>query len=1417
MESAVEALRKAASKDKTQAIQAAVGELNTILTLLKLSSSTKVLASICDTFRDGFTALYTAFPLLMFQFSAAVLRAIFRDKIEPADNAVRYAWEIVQKAVVSSVLDFLEQNPSESNKTAAATALYPTIRDLYYPLDPESVKWQSPNLIFNVNMLLGETVTDHPENQSRLRSNKVLGPKRMASTLSQSRDFFAIDSLLGLIGALLPARQPAAKRAAFVDAVFPSALFPRSAQIKSLIAAAGKEWDPVVTQIINECLAKADIAFPQPFYISGLRTSTPLPNIVDPLYVDNKGLFANIEQDGVLDSYQVSFTSVERVSLTGATGGGGASVTLQLCAAPLVGGGTGLEGPQTPHRQAFTMAFQLKAVDRVRFVEVFRARGLGKLISDATDRKVSTLAECLSLEFTSKIGSEKGPATQQEKVAKVEQLWQSNEDDTGWGEPTSPLVTARTRALLSLSASKPKPKSGEIEVAASDLQAASSEREREALLGDELSDVSVSDDETRASAPAPAVAKKVKASKRAARPVVLDSDEEDGGSGSGAPTGTKVASTKAARKSTPRESIVMDSGKEAGGARARRATARKVAVMEGEDEGEGEEEERDGFIPPTDDAMDEDFEPTQTQNPAKAPARDMRATRKAARVSAGAAAKNENGARCEEPVPRLTKRSAEHLSSTEDAIEKTTATSGIASKPASKAQDTMRVSVEGDECQTRRDEIATTLAKAQTTSSRVADAKRQKRAKPDEEEQEHASRNIDKSEPNSRPTKRARETAEDVLQEADSVVVRRVSAAVFGTETLPPAKKRYGKKGRAPSPANADSEMEIDFDQLPAAQSPSSAAEPKAEAKMKLKLDPHKSRVAAMKGKGGRKTTRRAGPATKAVAPLKTGKNVVADRSKRKAPAKSGIEKGIDMDSDGETKPTRRSARTAKADMPPPKPVEPKAKVKPKKAPWEDMHLKKSNDVPVVDEPQAWSDSVFEEYLVPFEGQDDVSMIDSTHDVSPPVKTVQAENANHTYFRENLALPADSAPSVPLELLADLPVASTSALPVVSAPVPPIESLADLAVASTSALPIVSAPVLPIVSTSSVSVESTSTLPLASTSALSTVSTVALPIASTSTVRARSIFPVDSLHPADFKPTTIKANGNVTTSISPSKFSSPATKSEPDHTESKTEVPVHLVKPVSAPSPSSARFSKIPIPVKQPTPLPASLRMTEAPTPPPVRQVSCRQSPALSAQRRVDVETESPLPELIRKVAFAPSRASPSPSLRRRTALISDKRTVYKHGYSAQAFGRISHKYEGDERSHDYKRSRSPMQGIIEVLNEIQEVMVEKITQRFDHVRHDVRVGRDNILRGAVENLERMCLESEAHFNILVDLEEEYAAYHRKIILGIDDMQKSAEVMFNSLGQIIQHHDRHTLSKKLPVTLFTLPSVVRSPFSLNVR
>jgi hypothetical protein len=46
-----------------------------------------------------------------------------------------------------------------------------------------------------------------------------------------------------------------------------------------------------------------------------------------------------------------------------------------------------------------------------------------------------------------------------------------------------------------------------------------------------------------------------------------------------------------------------------------------------------------------------------------------------------------------------------------------------------------------------------------------------------------------------------------------------------------------------------------------------------------------------------------------------------------------------------------------------------------------------------------------------------------------------------------------------------------------------------------------------------------------------------------------------------------------------------------------------------------------------------------------------------------------------------------------------------------------------------------------QILNEIQEVVISKISNRFETVRKEVRLGRDTILRNAAEDIENMRLE----------------------------------------------------------------------------
>ncbi|KAF8189884.1 hypothetical protein K438DRAFT_1763510 [Mycena galopus ATCC 62051] len=1291
---AIKTLQKVASTSKDNAVNDAVEQLGSILRLLQLSSpSTRVHASLCKTFYEKLGTLYFAFLREMCGFCKAVLEAILHEKVKPAfeagDIGTQNLWENVQKAVVSSIFDFLEQNGSKSNKGLAAEILYPTLCAMFYPPKPQ-LEWTSPSLIFNVNLFLSETAANHPDNQSRLRSENVLGPTRIGRILSQSKDFFILDSLLGVFGVLLPAREVQAKRTNFVDTVFKPKLFSRSAEIKKLIAASsGKDWDPVSVEIIAE-LAESDLSFPQPFYISNLRTNppTPTPNVNDVFYVDNKGLFANMDLDEVYTPWQVSFPSMERIKI-GVPGTPSTSVSMQLTAPPVIGPSS--EAEDQKQKKKCTMEFQLKNADAGRFLDTLKARGLSKLVADT---KVSKTVEA-SMSVIGRKGRESGARLVTSKYGvnnalTVGTVWQS-------GQPTSPLVSDRSKT--------PNRKHDSSSSANSDLPDASSKHEKRTIE---------SDDEVEPTQSSPPSSHSKDQDFEPTQPPQVD------------PVAVPARVTRGAVKKKPALTTAAEeaaASKPAAPGRAKASAAVAAAVLDEEDEDVDVAD-----VPP--------------------PGRSIR--RQTGSKSAAI---------------------DKELSMSEDEIE------AADENPPTKAQETSATTKKSSNG--KADSIAAKV-KAEIASKRAEPKSGPKRPKVDGEEVPDSEE--EEAEP---PTKRLRGRQNDTAREDELEPVpptRRVSAAVFGTAIHAPAKKRYGgKKGRTSSPAPDaaaaadDTDMAIDYDELPTAPSPPpspvaekarKAVKPKPEPKTVSGVnDARKSRVAAMRGKGGKKPAAAKAPPKPTKAPPKPTKAGPSGKNKKTQAA--AAEENADPESDHEVKPPRRSTRTTK----PAEPIveattskpKPKTKTeKPRKAPWEDIHLQKDNDVAMTDEPLPQNDDMamqdepqagsnaFEEYYIPLKAcilsgsidppvpQDDVPMLDDT---SPKAtgKTVQLEKAP----------PLPAIPSArPLDSTSVFQVDSTSAFTTDPVSVP----------AKTSAL----------------TVDSASAVPAQSTSALARHATNSVP-----TVKTKSQAVVD-----------------LTSPIRPQSLSPVARALPPPMMKFKSDVPSRSMKPVSF-------LQKAASPSPPPTP-PKPVHMKKSPPPLPVHQRQSPRSPSPSAHHKF--VNDSPFPERVyQTVTFEPARAS-TPSLQRNARSIPARRTANNHA----TFGRALYKHEADGKDHDYRRSRSPMQGIIEVLNEIQAVVVEKITQRFDHVKTDVRIGRDTILRGATVNLEAI----ESHFNTLVDLEEEYAAYHRKIISGIDDMQKSAEVFSNALGQIVQHHDRRSLSKKLPPTLFTLPLTLRKPVVL---
>ncbi|KAF7349256.1 hypothetical protein MSAN_01715100 [Mycena sanguinolenta] len=814
----IDALKKAAVGSKDKSVKAAAAELGQILTLLGSSSSPQKRAKLKTIFADKLYALYPAFLRQMCQFCANVLQAIYHEK----------------KAVVSSVLDFLDQNQKDSNNKSNKDI----VADAFYA-------------VFLRHVLSSKAHGRLEEPKSDLQCRFPWIYARLYLTMF--KEFFVLDSLVALVGVLLPARESAVKRTQFVDAIFKPELFPASAEIKELIAtAAGADWDPIATGIIN-CFAKTDLSCPQPFVVNGFRTDTSAPvlKMVDPLYVDNHGLYTNVEKDG---TYQVPFSTIERVKI-GVPGTPWTPVSIQLSAEPLIGPVSEI----VTAKKKCTMQFQLKNKDAGRFLQALKARGLNKLISDT---KVSKIPEGVSLTFDS--GARKPAQTREEKVTKIAQVWDSGVES---GRPTSPLVPNpyETPGLKHDSSSTN-----------SDLAEPCSQHD--AMDGDELTDVS--DAEGKATSKAKPPATKMTTPPRRVR-VAEDSDDEQ----------------RAPIKPRPRKS------------------AMKNRMIESDEEGEMEGDE----IPSSSfsNGKDQDFEPTQ---------------------------------------PVTEKSTGKELSLSEDEMEIDT-TEG---KPLATTKEPVAAGITTKKRSTGKADPIQVKTEIASKPAKLESKNGPKRLKADEEE---ASDGENEDEP-SRPAKRLRGQIA-AAEEPEPAPAHRASAAVFGTVTHAPVKKRYGgKKGRTSSPVPdsiaGDTDMNIDYDELPTAPSPLPSPIVKAEKKAKQQPktvsdvnDARKGRVAAMRGKGGQKPAAKAPPkATKA-----------AGKTKAKAPV---LDASDDVECDDDVKPPRRSTRTNAApkaeestiETKVPKP-KPKTKPeKPRKAPWEDMHLQKKEDVAMADDPLPQNDDV---------------------------------------------------------------------------------------------------------------------------------------------------------------------------------------------------------------------------------------------------------------------------------------------------------------------------------------------------------------------------------------------------------------------------------------------------------------------------
>ncbi|KAG6919994.1 hypothetical protein DXG01_013343 [Tephrocybe rancida] len=175
-------------------------------------------------------------------------------------------------------------------------------------------------------------------------------------------------------------------------------------------------------------------------------------------------------------------------------------------------------------------------------------------------------------------------------------------------------------------------------------------------------------------------------------------------------------------------------------------------------------------------------------------------------------------------------------------------------------------------------------------------------------------------------------------------------------------------------------------------------------------------------------------------------------------------------------------------------------------------------------------------------------------------------------------------------------------------------------------------------------------------------------------------------------------------------------------------------------------------------------------------------------------------------LSFESEASVPSHNLKKNEVPSPDRK--YHHKYRA-------HKklFEDEYVQPTKRRDLDPMPKIIGILDEINKVMKLKTSYRFDKVGKDLRAGERAILLETAQHLEAMLAESVQHHNNFVALETQYARHHRKIIDSLKDAFEIEQKLTTFLAGTIQDHNRNSLSRKFPNTFFSppLPSIILKP------
>ncbi|KAH9933688.1 hypothetical protein B0H21DRAFT_825760 [Amylocystis lapponica] len=406
-----EAVSKYRKKDKKR-LSENIDQVSSHFVLLNFSTiSSQASQKLVLCFRRPLVPVYAAFSASALQLSASIFHKLYHEKVLSAigNQALeqKALWEAVLNSLISGVLDFLDEHEDSVDvKEAIASALYPTLCDICFSL---TAPMMSVELRCTAYSLLSDSAAKHVVNQRRLRDKDTLGGERIGSLIWRTKDYLALESLLHLFACVLPSTNNSAtgraKRTAFIQTVFVSSPPPESAAAGQTVAdilehVLTSQWEETALKIVN-VLAIANITFPQPFPVNEVLANQ-ISKPTDRLYIDDKAFVANIlVGDDQYDSLSILFSTVCKIDIVRQRPDAGCEdektkVNVLLSSPPTVGREPLPRGQAEP-----SVSFAVKSTDVERLIKALQSRGLDSLIKDNALPKLSLAKSPAVLEFDS--------------------------------------------------------------------------------------------------------------------------------------------------------------------------------------------------------------------------------------------------------------------------------------------------------------------------------------------------------------------------------------------------------------------------------------------------------------------------------------------------------------------------------------------------------------------------------------------------------------------------------------------------------------------------------------------------------------------------------------------------------------------------------------------------------------------------------------------------------------------------------------------------------------------------------------------------------------------------------------------------------------------------------------------------------